>query len=38
MAAELVGKFVHTDARIRAALEAFHAQDPSRAVRKKADW
>jgi HEAT repeat protein len=38
MAAELVGKFVHTDARAVAALEASHAQDPSPAVRKKAAW
>ncbi|MEU9046182.1 MULTISPECIES: HEAT repeat domain-containing protein [unclassified Kitasatospora] len=37
-AAELVGKFVHTDARAVAALEAAHAQDPSPAVRKKAGW
>ncbi|MBD0672933.1 HEAT repeat domain-containing protein [Streptomyces sp. CBMA156] len=38
MAAELVGKFVHADARAVAALEAAHAQDPSPAVRKKTGW
>ncbi|MER5432359.1 HEAT repeat domain-containing protein [Streptomyces sp. NPDC002588] len=37
-AAELVGKFVHTDARAIAALKASHAHDPSAAVRKKAGW
>ncbi|MFD7640445.1 HEAT repeat domain-containing protein [Kitasatospora sp. NPDC059795] len=37
-AVELVGKFVHTDARAVAALEAAHAQDPSPAVRKTAGW
>jgi HEAT repeat protein len=37
-AAELVGKFAHTDARAVAALEASHADDPSPAVRKKAGW
>ncbi|TYC66593.1 HEAT repeat domain-containing protein [Streptomyces sp. CB01881] len=37
-AAELVGKFSHTDARAVAALQASHAQDPSPAVRKKAGW
>ncbi|MDH6122501.1 HEAT repeat protein [Kitasatospora sp. GAS204A] len=37
-AAELVGKFVHTDARAVAALTASHARDPSPAVRKKAGW
>ncbi|MGG2465036.1 HEAT repeat domain-containing protein [Streptomyces sp. RGM 3693] len=36
MAAELVGKFVHTNAGAVAALRASHAQDPSPAVRKKA--
>ncbi|MEU6235153.1 HEAT repeat domain-containing protein [Kitasatospora sp. NPDC047058] len=38
MAAELVGKFVHTDDRALAALQASHARDPSPAVRKKAGW
>ncbi|MFF4399752.1 HEAT repeat domain-containing protein [Streptomyces sp. NPDC001480] len=38
MAAELVGKFAHFDARALAALESSHAQDPSPAVRKKAGW
>ena len=38
MAAELVGKFAHFDARAVAALRASHANDPSRAVRKKAGW
>lgn len=38
MAAELVGKFDHTDARATTALGASHAQDPSPAVRKKAGW
>ncbi|WP_145909474.1 HEAT repeat domain-containing protein [Kitasatospora viridis] len=37
-AAELVGKFAHTDARAVAALQACCAQDPSPAVRKKAGW
>ena len=37
-AAELVGKFAHTDARAVAALQACHAEDPSPAVRKKAGW
>ncbi|KUN76359.1 HEAT repeat domain-containing protein [Streptomyces griseoruber] len=37
-AAELVGKFAHSDARAVAALRASHADDPSRAVRKKAGW
>jgi hypothetical protein len=38
MAAELAGKFVHTDSRAVTALETAHAQDPSPAVRKKAGW
>jgi hypothetical protein len=38
MAAELVGKFAHSDARAAAALETSHANDPSPAVRKKAGW
>ncbi|MFF4014988.1 HEAT repeat domain-containing protein [Streptomyces sp. NPDC001843] len=38
MAAELVGKFAHTDARAVTALKASHAQDPSPAVRKKSGW
>lgn len=38
MAAELVGKFTHSDARAIAALSAAHAKDPSPAVRKKAGW
>jgi HEAT repeat protein len=38
MAAELVGKFVHSEARAAAALAASHAHDPSPAVRKKAGW
>ena len=38
MAAELVGKFVHTDGRAVTALETARAQDPSPAVRKKAGW
>ncbi|MEU7061506.1 HEAT repeat domain-containing protein [Streptomyces sp. NPDC046197] len=38
MAAELVGKFAHTDAQALAALEASHADDPVPAVRKKAGW
>jgi HEAT repeat protein len=37
-AAELVGRFVHTDARAAPALERSHALDPSAAVRKKAGW
>ncbi|MEU9170592.1 HEAT repeat domain-containing protein [Streptomyces sp. NPDC048420] len=37
-AAELVGKFAHTDGRAVAALEASRAGDPSPAVRKKAGW
>lgn len=37
-AAELVGKFVHTDARAVAALQAAHATDPSPAVRKVSGW
>ncbi|SOB84619.1 HEAT repeat domain-containing protein [Streptomyces sp. 1331.2] len=37
-AVELVGKFVHTDARALDALQASHAQDSSPAVRKKAGW
>ncbi|MFE7594893.1 HEAT repeat domain-containing protein [Kitasatospora sp. NPDC057512] len=38
MAAELVGKFAHTDARAVAALRTSSVQDPSPAVRKKAGW
>ncbi|MER5638058.1 HEAT repeat domain-containing protein [Kitasatospora sp. NPDC002227] len=38
MAAELVGKFVHTDARAEAALEESRRSDPSPAVRKKSGW
>ncbi|WP_413098518.1 HEAT repeat domain-containing protein [Streptomyces sp. Inha503] len=38
MAAELVGRFAHSDARAVAALKASHADDPSPAVRKKAGW
>ncbi|MFJ8142765.1 HEAT repeat domain-containing protein [Streptomyces sp. NPDC096013] len=38
MAAELVGKFAHSDARAVAVLKASHANDPSPAVRKKAGW
>ncbi|GAA1224210.1 hypothetical protein GCM10009665_13080 [Kitasatospora nipponensis] len=38
MAAELVGRFVHTDPRALAALQASHRTDPSPAVRKKAGW
>jgi hypothetical protein len=38
MAAERVGKFVHTDGRAVTALETAHAQDPSPVVRKKAGW
>ena len=37
-AAELAGKFVHTDGRAVTALETSHAQDPSPVVRKKAGW
>nr|WP_229913948.1 HEAT repeat domain-containing protein [Streptomyces capitiformicae] len=37
-AAELVGKFAHSDARAVAALKASHTKDPSPAVRKKAGW
>jgi hypothetical protein len=37
-AAELVGKFVHTDDRAVTALETARGQDPSPAVRKKAGW
>jgi HEAT repeat protein len=37
-AAELVGKFAHTDSRAVTALQACHADDPSPAVRKKAGW
>jgi HEAT repeat protein len=37
-AAELAGKFVHTDGRAVTALETAHAQDPNPAVRKKAGW
>jgi len=37
-AAELAGKFVHTDGRAVTALQTAHAQDPSPAVRKKAGW
>ncbi|MFI2205538.1 HEAT repeat domain-containing protein [Streptomyces sp. NPDC020192] len=38
MAAELVGKFAHSDARATEALKRAHAHDPSPAVRKKAGW
>jgi hypothetical protein len=38
MAAELVGKFVHTDDRAVTALATSSAQDPSPVVRKKAGW
>ncbi|HZP54137.1 HEAT repeat domain-containing protein [Actinocrinis sp.] len=38
MAAELVGKFAHTEPRALAALQASRADDPSPAVRKKAGW
>jgi HEAT repeats len=38
MAAELAGKFVHTDGRALTALKTSHAQDPSPVVRKKAGW
>jgi HEAT repeat protein len=37
-AAELVGKFAHTDGRAVTALEAARAQDPNPTVRKKAGW
>jgi HEAT repeat protein len=37
-AAELAGKFVHTDGRAVTALETARAQDPNPAVRKKAGW
>ncbi|MEU6548959.1 HEAT repeat domain-containing protein [Streptomyces sp. NPDC046915] len=36
MAAELVGRFAHTDARALTALETSRTRDPSPAVRKKA--
>lgn len=38
MAAELAGKFVHTDGRAVTALETARAQDPNPTVRKKAGW
>jgi HEAT repeat protein len=38
MAAELVGRFVHTDDRAVTALERSRALDPSPVVRKKAGW
>ena len=38
MAAELAGKFVHTDSRAATALETAHALDPSPVVRTKAGW
>lgn len=38
MAAELAGKFVHSDGRAVTALETSRAQDPSPVVRKKAGW
>jgi hypothetical protein len=38
MAAELAGKFVHTDGRAVTALETARAQDPSLSARKKAGW
>jgi HEAT repeats len=38
MAAELVGKFVHSNPRAAIALETAHARDQSTAVRKKAGW
>jgi hypothetical protein len=38
MAAELVGKFVHTDGRAVTAMETSRAHDPSPVVRKKAAW
>ncbi len=37
-AAELAGKFAHTDRRAVTALQAAHRNDPSPAVRKKAGW
>jgi HEAT repeat protein len=37
-AAELVGKFAHTDTRAAAALQVARRDDPSPAVRKKAGW
>jgi HEAT repeat protein len=37
-AAELVGKFAHTDSRAVPALATAHAQDPSPVVRKTAGW
>ncbi|WP_405152105.1 HEAT repeat domain-containing protein [Sphaerisporangium sp. NBC_01403] len=37
-AAELVGKFAHTDVRAVAALEAAHTSDPSPSVRKVSGW
>jgi len=37
-AAELVGKFAHTDECAVAALQTAHRDDPSSAVRKKAGW
>jgi HEAT repeat protein len=38
MAAELAGKFVHTDSRALTALQTSRAHDPSPVVRKKAGW
>ena len=38
MAAELAGKFVHTDSRALTALQTSRTQDPSPVVRKKAGW
>jgi HEAT repeat protein len=38
MAAELAGKFVHTDIGAVTALETARAQDPNPTVRKKAGW
>jgi hypothetical protein len=37
-AAELAGKFAHTDGRAVTAVETAHAHDPSPAVRKTAGW
>ncbi|MGW4379458.1 HEAT repeat domain-containing protein [Kitasatospora sp. NPDC004531] len=37
-AAELVGKFAHTDPRALTALQTAHTDDPSPAVRKKTGW
>nr|WP_265934374.1 HEAT repeat domain-containing protein [Actinacidiphila acididurans] len=37
-AAELVGKFAHTDIRAVTALETSRAHDPNPTVRKKAGW